>query len=594
MFAFVTFLLVVGPIILVHEFGHWIVARRLGMAVHRFSIGMGPVLASFRWAGTRFCLSALPLGGYVLLRGASQDEVEWEQEAARARSAGEEPPPHPLAEAVPTDVPDESRREHLYDPRSVWFIRRPVWQRMAVMVAGAAFNVLFAFPLLTAHFWGRTVELPLAEVGYVVHGMPAQQAGLVPGDRFLRVEGRPVRFHEELQRIVERSPGQPLTFDVEGTDGRHRQMTITPDTALTRHEGIGGGTREVGRIGIGPNQRTAVVHVPPDSPWGGADGLQTFDRIIALDGVPLSRWAELTEGLRGRTGEVTLTFRRMHWVEDRWAAVVDLGPPRTQTFTLPAGGLEATGLVPAHSTVVWVAPGSPADTAGLRTGDRLLEVDGLPAWDITMLDARAQTTGAGTFTVTWERDGLRMEAPVAIEPLAFTNRHGSTEEELQSGIAGMPDLYAPPRTAPMPAGYRLQRAMGLGFTWTTDMTFFLVRELARLISGRGDPEDIGGPIMLANLTQEAARQGLWELLFMAAAISVNVGLVNLLPIPGLDGGQLLLLLWEGIRRRPPTPRVRRWLEYLGLACILLLFVLAFRNDFVRYWQDFAQWINATP
>ena len=112
-----------------------------------------------------------------------------------------------------------------------------------------------------------------------------------------------------------------------------------------------------------------------------------------------------------------------------------------------------------------------------------------------------------------------------------------------------------------------------------------------MASGQMSTSNVGGPIMMFDAASRAAEAGWLSLLHMAGLLSVNLAIMNLLPVPGLDGGQLVLLTFEGIRRRPLSMRARQIAGFVGIVCIVLLMLFAFKNDIERYWVDVAVWLN---
>jgi regulator of sigma E protease len=183
---------VLGFLIVVHEFGHFIVAKRSGVGVLKFSVGFGPRLFGRTVNGTEYVLSAIPLGGYVKMVGEDPDSTE----------------------AV--------------DPR-ISFSHQSVWKRVAIVTAGPIFNLLFAFVAFTLvlAIYGQRVPSDIAKVGGVMSAMPAAQAGLQVGDVVTAVDGKPIASWDELSNAIRASEGRPVTMTVQRS-GDTLNIEITP------------------------------------------------------------------------------------------------------------------------------------------------------------------------------------------------------------------------------------------------------------------------------------------------------------------------------------------------------------------------------
>lgn len=237
-FTLLVFAFVIGIMILAHEFGHYLVAKLLGIRVEVFSLGFGPRLFGFRRGGTDYKVSLLPLGGYVKMAGEN------------------------FGEAL-TGAPDE-------------FLSRPKSERFLVAVAGPTMNLLLAVALLAAiYLIGVTVPRYLHEpavIGEVEPNSPAAEAGLVPGDRIVAIEGDHMHTWEQVELAIATSPQQRLTFTIERA-GQRLKKEIT-----VRVEG------DVGNIGVSPLIPAIIEQVEPNSPAEKA-GLRAGDRILKVEGV---------------------------------------------------------------------------------------------------------------------------------------------------------------------------------------------------------------------------------------------------------------------------------------------------------------------
>ncbi|KQZ13705.1 RIP metalloprotease RseP [Mesorhizobium sp. Root554] len=223
----VPFLFVLTVVVFVHEMGHYLVGRACGIGVQAFSIGFGPELVGFNDRhGTRWKLCAVPLGGYVKFVG--------DMNATSSQPGAEE-----------LDALSE-------DERKVAFHTQPIWKRAATVFAGPLFNFLLTIAVFTVLFsvYGRYVSEPM--VASVTAGSPAAQAGVMPGDRFVSVDGRKVETFGDVQRLVSGRAGDAITF-VMLRDGKEVSLTATP--SLMEQEDALGNKVKVAIIGVTNNEQ---------------------------------------------------------------------------------------------------------------------------------------------------------------------------------------------------------------------------------------------------------------------------------------------------------------------------------------------------
>jgi regulator of sigma E protease len=192
------FVVALGALVVVHELGHFGVAKRVGVKVLRFSVGWGPIVARRMWGETEYALSAVPLGGYVKMLGEDDD----------------------------TGVADEPLRS---------FEAQPLYKRMAIVLAGPVMNLLFAFVVYALLLATVGMDVPSTEplVGEVTADSPASRAGLASGDRVLSIDGAPVASWDALAATVRSSQGRPLQLRLE-RDGAERSVEVVPQLKETK------------------------------------------------------------------------------------------------------------------------------------------------------------------------------------------------------------------------------------------------------------------------------------------------------------------------------------------------------------------------
>jgi regulator of sigma E protease len=441
----VSFVVVLGILIIVHELGHFFMARLCGVGVERFSVGFGPVLWRFRGKETEYCLSLIPMGGYVKMMGDDEN-------------------------------PLEGGRAATVDPAKA-FNNKSLAARFLIVFAGPAMNFVLAVLIAAAMFMFIGRPVAPAEVGRVTEGGPAAQAGLRTGDRITAVDGKPVQYWEDLARVVQ-ATGRPLEVTVQGREGGWRKVALTPVQA--KRKDLFGDDQLVWEIGASPYLAPAIGDVIPGDPAEQA-GLKAADVVVALDGQPVMSWDELAEKIHQRAGQPT----RLEVKRGTEALAITVTPKKGK-IPGPDGKEMEVGLV------------------GIRPGGATLMVRSNP------------------LSAMWE-----------------------------------------------------------GLAWSTDVTVKTGLGLYKIVVGQLDRSNIGGPIQIAKTAGEQARQGLVSLALFTAVISVNLFLLNLLPVPMLDGGHLLFFAFEAVLGRPLSVRKREVAQQVGFALLMLLMVFAFYNDFKR-------------
>jgi regulator of sigma E protease len=441
----VSFVVVLGVLIVVHELGHFLMARLAGVGVERFSVGFGPVLWRFRGKETEYCVSAIPMGGYVKMMGDDENPLEGGKGAA-------------------------------IDPAKA-FNGKPLAARFLIVFAGPAMN--FVLAALIAGLMFMLVGRPVAPalVGRVTDGSPAAQAGLKTGDRLVAVDGKPVQYWEDLARLVQAARGRVLQVAVQGPAGE-RTVALTP--AQTKRKDLFGDEQTVWEIGASPYIPAAIGDTIAGDPADQA-GLKAGDVVVALEGQPVLSWDELAERIHQRAGQPT----RLEIKRGAETLTVTVTPKKSK---IPgADGKETeVGLV------------------GIR-----------PGGSVTMVRSNP-------ISALWE-----------------------------------------------------------GLVWSGDVTVKTAIGLYKIVVGQLDRSNIGGPIQIAKTAGEQARQGIVSLALFTAVISVNLFLLNLLPVPMLDGGHLLFFAFEAVLGRPLSVRKREVAQQVGFALLMLLMVFAFYNDFKR-------------
>ena len=422
------FLFVLGVLIFVHELGHFLVARWHGVRVHTFSLGFGPKLLKFRRGDTEYCISAVPLGGYVKLAGETVEEAR-------------------------TGAPDE-------------FLSKSKWVRFQVYLAGPIMNILLAIVVLAVVF-AQEADIPTYEqaapvIGQVAPESPAAAAGLRPGDQILSVQGRPVATWDQLMLEVLPRASQALSLSVL-RDGQPIELSVTPDSR---------GRYQLGDLGVRPVLRPEI---------------------------------------RG------------------------------------------------------VTPGDPAERAGFRKGDVILAVGDERAPTQERVIERIQNSANTPLTFVVERDGTPLTVTVVPQ--------GSP------GAALIGVIVVSHEVEEVDLNFFQALSMSVERNW--ENALLIGRTLRGLVTRDTPVSQLMGPVGIADLSGAAAQAGLLSLFNLMAMISLNLGLLNLMPVPVLDGGHIAILAVEGLARRDLSVRVKERILMAGAAVIVLLMVTVIYNDIAR-------------
>lgn len=248
-----------AALIFIHELGHFLVARKVGVVVEKFSLGFGPKIFGITSGGTEYLLSAIPLGGYVKMKGEDPGETLTDQEGS--------------------------------------FATAPVQHRLAIAFAGPLFNILFAIFIYTIVYING-VQVMGTLVGSVRDNSPAQVSGLKTGDRIVEIDGQKIRFWDQLLNIVHNNPGKMMEFTIE-RDTTLLAFPITPISEETTN--LFGEKEKVGLIGVTPLIRK-ITFVQDGSPAKKA-GIKEGDELIAVDDTPILGWQDLKVAAINKPGQ---------------------------------------------------------------------------------------------------------------------------------------------------------------------------------------------------------------------------------------------------------------------------------------------------
>ncbi|MDD3441561.1 MAG: site-2 protease family protein [Kiritimatiellae bacterium] len=454
--------------IFVHELGHFLAARALGMAADVFSIGMGPALWKRRFGATVWKIGAIPFGGYVALPQMDPNSfLEGQETGDRGQGAGDRGQGAGDNRGQGSGVEGAESRPLNPEPRIL--PRVAPWKKIIVSVSGAAGNVVFAFLLATV-VWiaGKPSSLQerSAVIGFVEADSAAAAAGLAPGDEILALNGRPVASWLELAEGVALAPADAVTLRVRAPAGSGRDVALE---------------LEASEVGL-----------------------------------------------------------RM----------------------LP--GLD--GLAPCH--VAALMPGSGAEAAGLRPGDQILRYDGRQIYSRAHLSQLVEAAGARPAEIVVLRGG--QEVAAAVES---TFDEDSGRRLIGIEFNTLSDLDYATRTHPTPWAQVKSHAGSI---------FRFLGALTTPATSGAAAGAVGGPVLILIMLWLMVKSSFVLAIWFTGLLNVNLAILNLLPVPILDGGHVVMNLYEWIVRRPPPPRVVNALANVFAVLFIALFLLLIYRDSVRH------------
>ncbi len=429
------FVITLGVLVFVHEFGHFITAKLCGMRVDRFSIGFPPRAFGKVYGDTDYCVSWIPIGGYVKIAGMIDESFDTE-------FLGQEAQP--------------------------WEFRaKPIWQRMLVISGGVIMNILLA----VAIFWG---------INYL--------------------QGKVVRETTEIGTVLQESAAAKA-------------------------------------------------------------GLQSGDRILEVNGTPVSDWDAILNGVYIDNAGDDIDFTIM-----RRSAQLHVQVPRA---SIPDRSESVFGIVPTHTEIVvtTVQSGLPADIMGLKPGDVLTSINGTPLGADSQVKPLVQANAGKPIQVEWQRNGEKLTG---------------TTIPTAEGMIGIG--YALRYNGPVhKVEYSIPESFSRAWSDVFSVSVLFVKQVGQIIAGKiAFSESVGGPIKIAQMATQTAELGILTYLGFMALLSMSLAILNFLPFPALDGGHMVFLIYEAIFRREIPVKVRMALQKAGFVLLLAFMAYVVYNDLMQF------------
>lgn len=546
-------LLLIASLITIHEFGHFLVAKACGVDVRVFSIGFGGRMVGVTWRGTDYRISWIPLGGYVRMAGAD-----------------------PMMDGGVDD-------EEVHGPGS--FMAKPAWQRLLISLAGPAMNLVLPVFVFSALMVVGEPQ-PRSEVGAVRHDSPAEASGVLPADRIVAVAGVPVLTWEDVADVLEDRP--------DGAPGGGIDLVLERDASrftlrVPAEAGVKGFSA-ISAFGVlAYAQDASVVVDDPASPAGRA-GVLSFDVLLKVGDRPVANWRDAERELAAATDVVPVEVRRSDEEEESEVVALTLRADASWTPTSTEADTDAWrrwGVTSASLAVGQLSETSAAKAAGVEKGDRMIAIDGRPvlAFSDVLEGVSATVTEqvkgatARPVKLTVRRAGELREFEITPAVSTVQDAGGRFQYRPLLGIYGGGDVVAPPL---VPRPYPVQQAVPRAIEQTVRVAGIITETLGKIVTNEvklGD--NIGGPVEIFYQTRAAAERGVMVAARNTALFSISIGIFNLLPIPVLDGGNILVYFAEWVRGRPLPLALRERAQQVGIIFLVLLILFVVANDIHR-------------
>jgi regulator of sigma E protease len=561
------FFLLLGLLIFVHELGHFAVAKYYGVRVETFSLGFGRKIFKVKRGDTTYAISLIPLGGYVKMFG------------------------------------DDPTKEISAQEKEYSFLHKPVGQKIAIVLAGPLMNLFFAIFIFVVLLFNG-VEVASPQLGDVSANSPAYASGLRSGDTILTVGSDKISSWDDFKNIVEKSANVALKLSV-AREGTSETQSIEVTPKLLPNDDILSFKKTVGSIeGASAISNASLVGISSKESPAGIAGMHSLDVIEEINGEKINFYRQIAPALKraATLPEFSIVVRssltKENVVKEGAASTKASKDERPPARTLTVKGwttqetedlaiLKSFGVESTELYLMAIKEKSPALAAGLKPGDRVLEINGkaVNQWEEILETVKSYKKDSAPIAFKISREGESINFDIHPEMTQLMNRKLQEEERFTIGIIpAIAQAIADPiiRQTRNPI-----EAISYGVERSILLTKLTVIGIVKLVTNEVSPRNVAGVITIGRLANQSYEVGLNAFLKIMAVISINLFLLNLLPIPILDGGHLVFFTIEAIKGAPLSLRKMEIAQTVGFVLMMSLMAFALFNDIRNIFQS--QW-----
>jgi len=532
------FVVLLGLLVLAHELGHFLMGKLCKVKIEAFALGFGKPILKKKYGETEYRLCMVPLGGYVKFLGDEPDKDA----------------------PVPADI------------KPFTFTEQKLWKRTLIVAAGPIFNFILAVGLFAVvYFVGEPNIAPV--IGYVEKGSIADISGIKENDEIVSINGQKINIWGDIDEVVGKKTETEATLVIKrGT--LEQTLSVKLKSLLSRNR-YGEPIYKNSIEGIAPYKTSSMVGVDDSNSIAYKAGFRTGDLIISA-ATEIKSWEELTSYLALHKGEIKFKVKRLVDIKDKKSKEKEV------ELVLNNSGHEKLGIHPSELFVMgFVKDKSPAKNAGILENDRIVAVNGKEIGSFFTLQQAVDEAGrAGSkVEITVEREGKLLKYDISPE-LQKVETLGAKEKRFLLGIET--NFAAGPVVDKKVIVRNPFKLVVVAVEKTLFWIWITLVGLFKLCTGAVSLKAVGGPIMIGKVAGDSLMLGIAYFLRIAAVISINLGIINLIPIPVLDGGHLMFFSIEAITGKPVKEKHQLIAQQVGFYMLMALVALSFFNDIMSF------------